>query len=253
MTDLIVGVDCATQTKRVGLALARHSTSGCRVVEAKVCRDVTTPAEVIAEWIGDSAGVLLALDAPLGWPAPLGDALSKHAAGLQITEPANILFRRNTDRFVKRLTGKTPLDVGADRIARTAHSALFLLAELRRRLGEPIPLVWATPLKERVAAIEVYPAATLLAYGAILKGYKADARLAERQSIFRILEKRVDCSTLAAQVCASADTFDAVVCVLAAVDFLEGWAIPPDQPQLALKEGWIWVRRPNNDLGYKAE
>jgi len=250
MTDLIIGVDCAVQVNRVGLALARRSTFGCRVVEAKVCRNATTPAEVIAEWIGDSARVLLALDAPLGWPAPLGDALSKHAAGVQITEPANILFRRNTDRFIARLTGKTPLDVGADRIARTAHSALFLLDDLRRRLGEPIPLAWAPPFKERVATIEVYPAATLLAYGAILRGYKADAGLAERQTIFRMLEKRLDCSTLAVQVCARADILDAVVCVLAAVDFLEGKAIPPDQSQLALKEGWIWVRRPNGDLGH---
>jgi len=251
MTDLIVGVDCATQAKRVGLALAQRSASGCRVVEVKVCRDATTPAEVIAEWIGDSARALLALDAPLGWPAPLGDALSKHAAGVQVTEPANILFRRNTDRFVASLTRKTPLDVGADRIARTAHWALFLLTELRRRLEEPIPLAWGTPLEERVAAIEVYPAATLIAHGAVLKGYKADEGLVERQTIFRMLEMRVDFSPLAAQICASADILDAVVCVLAAVDFLEGMAIPPDQPQLALKEGWIWVRRPSVGTNYR--
>lgn len=250
MRNLIIGVDCATQAKKVGLALAQHSESGCRLVEAKACPNITTPAEIIAEWIGDSSQALLSLDSPLGWPAPLGDVLSKHAAGVQITEPANNLFRRNTDRFVARLTGKTPLDVGADRIARTAHSALFLLDDLRRRLGEPIPLAWALPFKERVATIEVYPAATLLAYGAILRGYKADAGLAERQAIFQILKKRLDCSTLAVQVCASADILDAVVCVLAALDFLEGKAIPPDQSQLALKEGWIWVRRPNGDLGH---
>lgn len=243
MIDLIVGVDCATQAKRVGLALARRSTSGWRVLEAKVFRDAVTPAEGIAEWIGDSASALIALDAPLGWPAPLGDALSKHAAGGQITEPANILFRRNTDRFIASLFGKTPLDVGADRIARTAHWALSLLAELRRRLREPIPLAWRMPLEERIAAIEVYPAATLLAHGAVLKGYKADAGLAKRQTIFRMLEKRVICSSLPAQVCENADILDAVVCALAGVDFLEGTAIPPDQPQLALKEGWIWVRR----------
>ena len=41
---------------------------------------------------------------------------------------------------VRDRIGKQSLDVGADRIARTAHAALQLLHELRGRLGKPIPL-----------------------------------------------------------------------------------------------------------------
>jgi hypothetical protein len=253
MIDLIIGVDCAAQAKNVGIALAQRFTSSWRVVKTMDCRDATSPAEIIAEWIGYSNQTLLALDAPLGWPASLGDSLSKHSAGLQITEPANTLFRRETDRFIARLIGKTPLDVGADRIARTAYSALVLLAELRKRLGESVPLAWATLPKDRVAAIEVYPAATLLAYGAIIKGYKADTGLVQRKAIFRILEEHLDCSTLKMQVYESAHILDATVCILAGIDFLVGRAIQPEQIQLAWKEGWIWVRPPNKDLGYKGE
>jgi hypothetical protein len=41
-----------------------------------------------------------------------------------------------------------------------------------------------------------------------------------------------------------ADVLDALVCVLAGADFLAGRAMPPEDEQLAQKEGWIWVRRP---------
>jgi hypothetical protein len=61
-----------------------------------------------------------AIDAPLGWPKPLAETLIDHRAGLPIETPANAMFRRTTDLFIQRKLKKTPLDVGADRIARTA-------------------------------------------------------------------------------------------------------------------------------------
>jgi len=42
------------------------------------------------------------------------------------------------DEIFARLE-KRPLDVGADRIARTVHAALALLEELGRLPGQPIP------------------------------------------------------------------------------------------------------------------
>jgi hypothetical protein len=61
-----------------------------------------------------------AIDAPLGWPKPLAETLIDHRAGMPIETPANAMFRRTTDLFIQRKLKKTPLDVGADRIARTA-------------------------------------------------------------------------------------------------------------------------------------
>ena len=43
----------------------------------------------------------------------------------------------------------------------------------------------------------------------------------------------------------NADVLDAALCVVAALDFLSGEGMPPDEPKVARREGWIWVRRPN--------
>src|SRR5437016_7332440 len=49
------------------------------------------------------------------------------------------MFRRVTDDVIYERLGKRPLDVGADRIARTAHAALRFLEELRGFLGSTSP------------------------------------------------------------------------------------------------------------------
>jgi predicted RNase H-like nuclease len=243
MVDLLIGVDCATEAKNVGLALATRHRSGFRVIDARVSSKAVPPMETVEGWIGRNHSVLIALDAPLGWPAPMARALSKHSAGQPIRIPPNGFFRRLTDRQVAERTGKTPLDVGADRIARTAHWALFFLDEVRRGIGEPIPLAWQVPLSHRVMAIEVYPAATLRMLGASLRGYKHPDGVSERHAILELVAGCVDCSAIAAAGPLSADALDAVACVLAAVDFVQGRAVPPSEPDLAEREGWIWVRR----------
>jgi len=47
---------------------------------------------------------------------------------------------------------------------------------------------------------------------------------------------------------ANADVLDAAVCVLAASDFLQGWAMPPEDHPRAEREGWIWVRPSEEEL-----
>ena len=239
----VVGVDCASDPKNIGLALGRFA-DGRTVVEA-VQRGTgrPSPAEVVAGWVEASgAPVLLALDAPLGWPAPLAEALAAHRAGETIEADAHRLFRRATDRFVKDRLGKQPLDVGADRIARTAHAALAFLGALRRRLGLPIPLAWR-PEVEGVAAIEVYPAATLAAHGLRASGYKHprghDARRRLAADLGTCLGLPPDDALVQ-----SDHPLDAALCVLAAQDFLLGRAVPPPDRGLAEREGWIWVAAP---------
>jgi len=43
-------------------------------------------------------------------------------------------------------------------------------------------------------------------------------------------------------VAGRADVFDACLCLVAAKDFIEGRALPPQDLELAQREGWIWVR-----------
>jgi hypothetical protein len=39
----------------------------------------------------------------------------------------------------------------------------------------------------------------------------------------------------------SADALDAIACALAGRDFASGRALPPDNLELARREGWIWT------------
>ena len=63
------------------------------------------------------------------------------------------MFWRTTDVFIQQKLKKTPLDLGADRIARTAYAALAVLGSLRAELGISIPLAW-TPGTDGVISAE---------------------------------------------------------------------------------------------------
>lgn len=239
----LIGLDCATEDTKIGVAFGVFEDGRLHVVRAIQCTRESSARATISRWIKEGEGpALLAIDAPLGWPLPLSRALAGHRAGEAILVSPNEMFRRATDRFIQENVGKTPLDVGADRIARTAHAALRILGELRHDLNFSIPLAWDAGSLAPVAAIEVYPAATLLGHGLQARGYKKAGHLSEREEILRGLGALV---TLPADISAmrtSADALDAVVCLLAARDFLLGQAAPPPERQLAEVEGWIWVK-----------
>ena len=244
MDQLIIGIDCATDDAKIGLALADRRGGRTTIRQATICARESSAGATAAGWIGESsAPVLLAIDAPLGWPIEMGRQLVSHRAGQAIATEPNQLFRRATDRFIKTTFRKTPLDVGADRIARTAHAAVRLLGELRKASGQPIPLAWTTDLSQ-MSAIEVYPAATLMVHGVRSSGYKKPSQRQERLEIIRSLSRWVDCGACLSALEGNADVLDSAVCVLAAVDFLEGHAIGPTDAVLAEHEGWIWARRP---------
>ena len=185
---------------------------------------------------------VIAIDAPLGWPQSLAGSLDGHAAGASIDTSPDALFRRGTDLFIQREMGKTPLEVGADRIARTAHAALTLLGCLRGSLGAEIPLAWDPGSLNHHAAIEVYPAATLIAHGLRSTRYKKPGRIEQRREIVSgLLELMTIPPRLVDTLSNNADVLDAAVCVLAAEDFIAGRATPPPDRSAAEREGWIWT------------
>lgn len=73
-------------------------------------------------------------------------------------------------------------------------------------------------------------------------GYKKPTQREERREIIGELRKRAAIGRGLAEMEDSADALDAVVCLLAATDFLAGHAAPPEDLELALREGWIWAR-----------
>ena len=240
----VIGVDCATQPKSVGLALCILGAERARIEEVAVERSWDDIDARVASWI--SRDTLIAVDAPLGWPALLSDELHAHRAGAPLPGTANELFRRRTDDVVASALGKRPLDVGADRIARTAHTALALLKRLRQAMQMEIPLAWEPGELSDVAAIEVYPAGTLVSRELPSAGYKGAG--SEQASIRRAL-----CKGIAAEVALprgakraameSDHVLDAVLCCVAGCDFIRGNVMSPDDLDQARREGWIWVRR----------
>jgi hypothetical protein len=253
----VIGIDCATESKKVGLALGRFTTDGLKVTEARCGGTPDKLLAMVCEWLASAERILLALDAPLGWPNALRKALAVHSAGQKIdvdgaesqSAAAELLFRRKTDREVTVRCGKRPLDVGADRIARTGHAALVLLDALRRQSRAPIPLAWSPGFAERCAAIEVYPAATLTSRKIDCSNYKGNTP-DDRKRREKILDSLRDHLTLRAnpqELLNDADVLDAVVCTLAAADFLRGDAHPPDlEDHIVRQEGWIWTKLPPN-------
>lgn len=241
---LLVGLDAASDFKNFGYALGYLEHGRVRIDRAGL---VATQGEsnalvsVLAPELRKASRALIAIDAPLGWPTALAVELDAHQAGEAFASDKEAMFRRATDRFVKDLLKKTPLEVGADKIARAAHSALAALRCIRFESGWPVPLAWSVDF-EGVAAIEVYPAGTLRARGLPDSKYKKPHELEVRHDIARRLEG--DLAGLMAHVEGSADVFDACLCLAAAKDFLDGVTIPPADLELAKREGWIWVRRP---------
>lgn len=239
----IIGIDCATDVKSTGLSLGLYHNYKIELKETRLGSKNTPIAETIYNWIDPNEKVILAIDAPLGWPVNLGQALYNHNAGQVIDVDSNDLFRRETDKFIKRNLGKQPLDVGADRIARTAHSALSIIDELSRLTRTPIELAWDNSCLKGISAIEVYPAATLGCYGIISSGYKEKNQQVVRREIIARLREFMIISNEVCLLEQNADALDSSVCLLAAKDFIEGRVYYPEDFNLAKKEGWIWVKR----------
>ena len=248
----VIGIDCAAQPKNVGIALGRRSQGATRVEMVYSGKRmgwdglVERTAGLIEKEA--SSSTLLALDAPLGWPQELAETLPAHFAGKAPRPTANEMFRRRTDGVVKEKLNKQPLDVGADKIARATHAALEFLGSLREATGLAVPLAWSPGHATGVSAIEVYPAATLIAYGLLPSlSYKKSTKESknERRKLVDGLDGIVELDKAARdEMVARHDLLDAAVCVIAGADFAEGNVVTPTSEEIdrAKREGWIWFK-----------
>ena len=243
----LIGWDCAVDAKKCGVAFGEVTTRGQEVESVETGLSEKALIGAIVEGITLRGPCLLAIDAPLGWPSALGQALAGHEAGGALPHKSHDLFRRNTDRFFKKTIGKQPLDVGADRIARTALATLQRLVQIREETRQQLPLAWVPGLLQDSACIEVYPAGTLTVYGLPATGYKGkdaghqaarDHLVAELSGILHMPD------VVKARMRANDDALDAVICLQAGFDFTQGVVLRPDDQALAEKEGWIWAREP---------
>ncbi|VUT28267.1 MAG: hypothetical protein SYNGOMJ08_00836 [Candidatus Syntrophoarchaeum sp. GoM_oil] len=244
----IIGIDYSKDKKKRGLAIGNVDSQRLELEYAGLYND-----ERIDRIMKGKEPFIIAIDAPLGWPLKLGEVLTEHYAGMVIEKDADKIFRRCTDEEVRKETKKQSLDVGADKIARTAHGALELLEKLRSEYKLELPLAWEpddfkqrTEKKILSSVIEVYPAATLKQYGLSYEKYKDKKNTDERKKILKGLKTRIGTSNIEEEKAIGDDNIlDATVCVLAGLDFIEGKCFePPDREKAekAKKEGWIWFR-----------
>ena len=277
MGVFLIGVDCATQANKTGLARAEFDGENCCLLDVKMGSKCLDPASKLCEWVklSKDSPTLIALDAPLGWPEDFGSKLARHKAGQPIKGTClDTFFNRKTDRIVhkevNKCKGNKPFEVGADKIARASFVALKIIENVRRsQKGEKLDVLVSRPrnlpnrkipsLKKGAQAIEVYPAATLRAHGYWKKGnksYKGKSGKGEREKIVKKLSRHFRLEPETGQLpyqdkmTCKPDAMDAVACILAGLDFLNGEARGPEndlERARAEKEGWIWVRRPNED------
>lgn len=243
MTVTLVGIDCAMDEARTGLAYGKLLPSG-QVEVARVTLGTAGESAVatVASWIAGQERFVLAMNAPLGWPAGLAAALLEHRAGEWIREPASRLLRRYTEQKVADDWGRVPREVAADRTARTALSALQILRRLRETCGREVPLAWVQG--DSSGAIEVHPGSTLRAHGVVVSAYRGQSGKARnvRRDILNRLGERWLLRMHAEVLADNAYLLDAALCVLAAADFARGVCASPVDLALAQQEGWIWVR-----------
>ena len=241
----VVGVDCATRPAETGLVVASLDGARLTVHAVRIPSSADDLAGAVADALRGPDG-LLALDAPLGWPAQLAGALAGHVAGRSIPAEADARVNRETDRVVRRTTGKKPLEVGADRIARTALAALGTLAAVRQRV--PVEMGWTPGALAGRHALEVYPAAVLLARGLSPAGYKKPGAHRRRAEIVDALDLRLADGVREAAV-ETDHALDAVLCCVAAADYARGVVLTPGaagvDPARVRREGWIWIRDPS--------
>ena len=244
----IIGLDAASDRRRFGWAVAERTRTGAQLVaQGLLGKPGTAWPDAMCEALRDPHGVLLSIDAPLGWLRRMGPTIAAHRAGEPVDVRKNDLFRRGTDDVVRTTLRKQPLEVGADLIARAAMEALVVLNALRRDFAKSLPLAWS-PDAARDAVIEVYPGATLTAHGVARSKYKDPATVGARGPMIDAFEPRL--TGLRERVGEPSDIFDACLCIVCALDFLEGRCIAPDAAQrvAAETEGWIWFARPGGGM-----
>ena len=243
----IIGIDCAVSEKNIGLACGIYGQPSSLQYLVPGKKDHVIPQ--IVEWCQQSDAALLTMDAPLGWPVNMGDELTHHEAGQPIKTKRNEFFNRETDKAIHRRYGKKPLEVGSNLIARTAHAALEMLDTLRDELHHDIPVRWSPSFRRgEFGAIEVYPAATVIAHGLGKGNYHSDKNLDRRDHIMRYLQKTLNFECEDEVLRTNPHVLDAALCVLAGQDFLDGTVVPPIHHEPVQQEVWIWVKKMEDSL-----
>jgi predicted nuclease with RNAse H fold len=240
---ITAGIDLAAEPKATALALIEWSNGQAELqglflgVDDQQLVKLTKGANKIG------------IDCAFGWPVEFFEFLTQHMNPNQ--KPKGIdgamdwrrtLSHRETDREVRKLTGRWPLSVSTDRLGLTAMRNAGLLARYQEagvnvdRSGEG-------------EVCEVYPGATLRLWCFDTSGYRTSIQA--REALLEQLKTGapwLDLAGFEEQMLSSTDCFDAVIAALAArAVALSAYSKPTNQQRAKAKiEGWICL--PTADL-----
>ena len=233
---ITAGIDLAAEPKGTSLALIEWHSNKAKLQELFLGVD---DAEIVKLTKGANK---IGIDCAFGWPVEFFEFLTQHMnpnhtpKGIDgAMDWRRTLSYRETDREVRKITGRWPLSVSTDRLSLTAMRNAGLLARFQEvgvnvdRSGEG-------------TACEVYPGATLRLWGFDTAGYRTDDNKRAK-----LLDKLIrtapwlDLSSFEDQMLTSTDCFDAVIAALAARAVTLGVYSKPSKDQLAKAkvEGWI--------------
>ena len=147
----MIGIDAASQIKNYAFTFAIWDSDHCEIPAPPTRFNTLADATKACGLFASNDRTIFAVDAPLGWPSLFRDILSNHKAGSPIPVAADLLFSRETDRFVRSELSKKPLPVGAERIAYAARSALEFVGQLVREVGADYRSFGALSLKHDLA------------------------------------------------------------------------------------------------------
>lgn len=241
-----LGIDLASDPQKTGVALVEWWPGRAAVALAEVGADDERLRALHAA--ADATGI----DAPFGWPADFVAFVERHGtpagagAAAWTTGHRDRLRFRETDRAVRRVTGRWPLSVSSDLIAVPTFRCLGLLAAIGvlDRGGDG-------------RVFETYPAVALARWGLTSLGYKGPAKRARLSALVDGLRAAapwlVIPPAIEARLRVSDDAFDAVVAALVARaarlahDGRPGLVEAPTAAQRARAQSEGWIVLPTAD------
>ena len=225
---IVLGIDLSSQPKGTAAAAIRWADNEAVASLSLGCDDKELRSLI-------ETATAVGIDAPLGWPLGFSAAVASWPYHEWNDSLRDDMTLRQTDKFVSSLQGGRPLSVSSDRIALPAMRAMSLLAcfAVTDRSGDG-------------RFYEVYPKASLHAWGISPKSYKsakAPEAFPARQAILGRIRDRLPWLKAGKEFAETADGLDALIAALTCRAAVQGHSHqpPPEQTAAAKIEGWIHV------------